>query len=91
MHGEDDYPDDDRILKTTNGRGVLLPSSLRNMTEEHQALYMTALRFGLQLQHLEMHLRDELVPELRSAGVSWSAIGAALGITGEGARKRYES
>ena len=32
---------------------------------------------------------DELVAVARDAGVSWERIGAALGMTGNGARKRF--
>lgn len=91
VYGEDDYPDDDRAVVNTVFGSMVVPVSLRKMSEEGRESYVTLQRVGLQLAHLEDHVRVELVPAARAAGISWSVIGAALGITGEGARKRYES
>jgi hypothetical protein len=90
MYGEDDYPDEDRVVISTPFGAVVQPVSLRRMSAEARDTYLLLQRVGHQIAHLEQHAATDLVPAARDAGLSWSVIGAALGITGEGARKRYE-
>lgn len=58
-----------------------LPAWQREKLEE-----LTAVAVRLRLVERE---RDELVIRLREKGVSWSALGWAVGTTGEAARQRW--
>lgn len=55
----------------------------------------SAVRLCQTLQGLELERRkaaaelDQLVATARSRGVSWAAIGWAVGISGEGARQKW--
>lgn len=48
-----------------------------------------ALRAASRLRELVDDLERQAVDEMRAVGVSWAAIGAALGITRQAAEKRW--
>jgi len=72
----------------SDGLAYLLPSSVRRLPVATRRLLHDLAQIGAQVRHLEDHA-EQLVPQLRHGGSSWAQIGAALGITGEGARSRY--
>lgn len=75
------------VLPAMTTREVL-PRSVRSLPEGARETFGVLRVAVAQLQDLEDH-RDELVARLRSQGVSWSAIGWAVGTSGEAARKRW--
>lgn len=65
------------------------PLAARRLDPRAREVYGQVATAGQSLAELEDEIRDLVVPRARAAGLSWSLIGAALGITGEGARRRY--
>jgi hypothetical protein len=87
---DNDYPDDDRTLVVSPaGLGAVLPASARRLKGEALEAYAVLMREGLEVAEREQRIQYLLVPAARSLGVSWSLIGAAVGMTSEGARLRY--
>jgi hypothetical protein len=86
---EDDYDGDDRVvLRTPEGRAAILPKSAGRLGGDALEVYADLMGVGLQVAELEDRL-GQLVDQARELGVSWSLIGSATGLTGEGARQRY--
>lgn len=83
--GEDD---DVLVAVSTSGAAYLLPSSTRRLPVATRRLLHELADLGGQIRHLEDHI-EQRVPALRRAGASWAQIGAAIGMTGEGARSAY--
>lgn len=88
MH-QTDYDHEDRVIvRTPSGSAAIVPRSIRRLGGESLEIFADLQHAALLIQQTERDI-VELVPAARAFGVSWSAIGAALGITGEGARTRF--
>lgn len=86
---EDDFMGADRaIVKTPDGAAALVPWAARRLSGEALEVFTVMQRSGLLIQQIELDL-EEMAGEAREAGLSWSLIGAAVGLTAEGARRRY--
>lgn len=90
---ETDFDGEEVVVQVHTGApgeryAVVVPRSIKNMSRLQREPFADLQRVGDQLEQLENQAR-ELAEECRRAGVSWSAVGFALGITGEGARLRY--
>jgi ketosteroid isomerase-like protein len=88
----DDYAlaDDDVSIKWLDGRGVLVPRSLRKAGPEAQLACDAVMRKATELDDATREL-ETLVHEAREVGLSWDAIGWAVGTTGEAVRQRWGS
>lgn len=69
-------------------RPAVRPRSWDRLGEEGQFLLSGVQRLAAQMSELEGHLQAHVL-ELREVGASWDLIGWSLGLTGEGARRRY--
>lgn len=67
---------------------AFLPVSVRSKPEEVQTEYLELVDACRQVFELQT-LIERQVPVLRELGVTWSAVGWALGIDGDAARKRF--
>jgi hypothetical protein len=74
--------------ETSRVRAALLPRSIRTATPELAALYADCQGITTKIAALAEDL-DALVPEMREAGASWSAIGWCCGISREAAYQRW--
>lgn len=72
----------------TNAGAAVVPRSLARMTADQGDVVAEMQRAGFVIQREQRALR-ELVRDAREVGLSWDAIGWCVGLTGEGARKRY--
>lgn len=68
--------------------GMVEPLAVRRMKPEQRTEWLRLVEVGREVAELEERAREE-VAAARRLGVSWSVIGSALGITGEGARRRF--
>jgi hypothetical protein len=88
-YDEDDFGEEGRVIvRTPEGRAAVLPQSARRLGGEALEAYADLFRVGVQIAQLEDEAH-ELVGQARELGVSWALIGAAVGLTSEGARQRY--
>ncbi|MGL4174761.1 MAG: hypothetical protein ACRCSN_01690 [Dermatophilaceae bacterium] len=79
----------DDILKQADELAKRFESYDPDPADELDAAAVAALRAAtLERSTAEQHLLDA-VRQARSAGLSWSAIGAVVGTSGEAARQRY--
>ncbi|MGL5818530.1 MAG: hypothetical protein ACRCYR_13265 [Phycicoccus sp.] len=79
----------DDILKQADELAKRFESYEPDSADELDAGAVAALRAAtLERSTAEKHLLDA-VGRARSAGLSWSAIGAVVGTSGEAARQRY--
>jgi hypothetical protein len=86
-----DFTEEDMVVgRTPDGLGFILPTSARRLSGEPLEVFAEMQRRGALLQQLEGEL-DALAVTAREVGLSWSLIGAAVGLTAEGARQRYGS
>ena len=86
----DDYEGEERVvLRTPEGRPAVLPKSARRLSGDALEVYADLMGLGIQVAQLEDTM-GELARDARRLGVSWALIGAAVGLTGPGAQKRYE-
>lgn len=86
---EDDFSDDPvSLYRSPDGTAVLLPRSARRLDEDQTLTLRELQSLGSQIAILEQQ-SHEVAREARDAGISWSLIGWALGLTGEAARLRY--
>src|SRR5688572_10746506 len=65
-----------------------VPLAYADLDEQGRALLGALTSTTVDLRSAEAK-RDAAVKRAREAGVSWAAIGLALGMTGEGARRRW--
>lgn len=76
------------VVRTAEGRAVILPWAVRNL--RGQALEACAVLERIAIQNQEGRERQGLaVVQAREHGVSWDTIGWMVGTTGDAARKRY--
>lgn len=83
--------DDDGVTvhrSAATGSAYLLPSSVKRLPTETQKLLHHMAAIAGEIVDLEEHF-ESCVLAARSGGASWSHIGAARGITAEGARSGY--
>lgn len=64
------------------------PAGVTRLSEHQRSDLADLQEHALMLEGMQRHL-DELVAAARDSGVSWSLIGWSLGLTPEGARKRW--
>ena len=84
-----DFNDDDRaMIVSPSGRSAIVPQSLRRLDGDALDFFAWLQQKSVQADVLEREI-EASIPSARQHGLSWSAIGAALGVTGEGARQRY--
>lgn len=77
-----------RDLPTGERHAVVVPASVRRLTEEQSELVYGLQQRAMIAQQMRQQI-DELVPEAREAGCSWAVIGWSVGLTGEAARLRW--
>lgn len=85
--GDDDFMDEDRSIVMTPAGAAVLPQSLRNLKGDALEEFVVLQHLATQIQALEEQMWAE-IPLARDLGLSWAAIGAAIGMTGEGVAKR---
>lgn len=66
------------------------PAAVGRLSRGQQDRVADLQEHALRLEEMTGHL-DELVLEARSAGVSWALIGWSVGMSDEGARRRWGS
>jgi hypothetical protein len=87
---DDDFGDEERVvIRTPEGRAAVLPTSARRLRGDALEAYAELMALGVQVAELEDRM-TKLADESREYGVSWALIGAAVGLTGAGAQKRYQ-
>lgn len=83
---------DVQVVRSSTGevffRPSVRPRSWDRIGDEAQFILSGVQRMAGQMSELERHLEVH-VHELRDLGASWDLIGWSLGLTGEGARRRY--
>lgn len=84
----DDSDEEMVVVRTPEGQATMLPLSARRLSGDALETYADVMKKALQVDELEREIA-RLVDELRGYGVSWSLVGHAVGLTGEGARTRY--
>lgn len=67
---------------------LVLPDSVRKLDATARAVWRGMVVARLEELRARAEL-DELAGRARELGVPWSAIGAAIGVTAEGARRRF--
>ena len=85
---ESPVPQKDSHAGAAFERSTLPPRALQRLTPQARNTLAAVQNLAATLLSLEEHL-DRHVVELRQEGASWQVIGWALGVTGEGARKRW--
>lgn len=84
-----DDPDGVAVHRSADtGAAYLLPASVRRLPTETQQLLHHMAAIAGEMQDLEDHF-ENCVRSARAGGASWAHIGAARGITAEGARQGY--
>lgn len=76
------------IRRGDDGGPYLAPRSVRGLRGEAAVRVGELQRLAFDRQRVEDAI-GELVDQLRTLGVSWSAIGWSVGTTGEAARQRW--
>jgi len=80
---------DVKVFRDAMGaHAYVLPRSLRNLTPEQERMAAGVQLVGRQRLEADEQL-EHLVASGRAAGLSWSALGWCLGVTGEAVRKAY--
>ncbi len=76
------------FVRTESGATVIVPRSVRNASSEAQE---TLSATALKAEQINAALGDleDLVAACRANGLSWDAVGWAVGTTGSAARKRW--
>lgn len=84
------HPDagDVSIVRTPSGGAFFAPASLRRLDGEQQEVAASLQRAALAALQVQQLVAQQ-VDEARAAGLSWSAIGWCLGVTGEASRQRF--
>lgn len=79
-----------RVLTDSEGvrSAVMVPRSLRTLDEETHGLAVELQRHVMDIDRARQAI-DEIVPQLRDAGVSWDAIGWLTGMVGRSAQNRW--
>lgn len=76
------------LSRTPSGRVVLLPVSLQNLDTGTLELVANMQGCATEIGTLRRDL-DGMVRDARRAGLSWSGIGFATGLSSQGARNRW--
>lgn len=86
----DDFMDEARAIvrSPATGRAAILPFAARRLKGEALDVFTALQHGGLIISEIE-HDLHHMAHEGRELGLSWSLIGAAVGLTAEGARRRY--
>ena len=80
---------DVKVFRDAMGaHAYVIPRSLRNLTPEQERLAAGVQLVGRQRLEADEQL-EYLVSAGRASGLSWSALGWCLGVTGEAVRKGY--
>lgn len=90
MFEDDDFMDEDRSVLQTKWGAAVVPNSMKNMRGDALETYVDLQQLARQLAELEAVIWTEAIPAARQIGLSWSVIGAAVGMTGMGVAKRIE-
>lgn len=85
--GTYDGPEDDVIVVRDNGRAGLLPRRARLLLPELRQALVELERLSSTIEACERQ-REELLPELRAAGVSWSLLAWAMNLSEKGVKYR---
>ena len=86
---ETDYDDEDvLVMKDDLGRASVVPRSLRKLDPEIRQEVRGLMDAAMRVQDAQDDVGAR-VAELRDQGVPWSAIGWAVGTSGDAARKRW--
>ncbi len=86
--GRDGVDEPVEVRRLAGGDAVLIPRALRGLTGERLELVSEVQHVAVEISRLQDRV-DELVPELRAAGVSWNGIGWCLGMAAQSAQERW--
>ena len=88
LPGTDEPGPDGVVIRRLDGHAVVLPRALQNLDGE--AVKVAGRLQLLARQRVDIAYELEyLVGAGRAAGLSWSALGWCLGVTGDAVRKAY--
>lgn len=76
------------VMKDDLGRATIVPRSLRKLSPDVRAEVRGLIESAVQVERAQADVAER-VAELRDQGVPWSAIGWAVGTSGDAARKRW--
>lgn len=76
------------VYATTAGPAYIEPEAVRRLGESARSQFRHLCDLALERQALEREIRHAILG-MRSQGISWAVIGAAVGTSGQAARKRY--
>ena len=86
--GSYDGPQEDVVLvKSQDGQAGFLPRRARALTPEIRDRLARLNRLSLEIELAERE-REELLPALRDAGVSWSLLAWAMDLSEKGVKYR---
>lgn len=72
-----------------NQRAMFMPVSMQRKLDRDQLRLVAEMqRDVMQIQQLQEHI-DSIALKARDWGLSWAAIGWSVGLTAEGARKKW--
>lgn len=68
---------------------LFMPTSMQRKLDQEQLLMVAEMqRAVMEIQKLQEEI-DELAQEARESGMSWAHVGWSVGLTAEGARKKW--
>jgi hypothetical protein len=86
--GTDPEPFGVALLRSAEGEAYVLPRSVGRLRGEAADVVVDLQRQARTIDELERRV-DHLVEHARELGLSWAVVGWSVGITAEGARRRW--
>ena len=93
LGSEIDENDSVELIRIMDNEGrqmaMMMPSSMKRKLDEDQLRLVAEMQRDVrQIQKLQEHI-DQVGLKARDWGMSWAAIGWSVGLTAEGARKKW--
>lgn len=86
---EDDSAEIVKVQGSHGPQALMLPQSIRRKLDQEGLLVAADLQYAVrQITKLQEGI-DETVQDARAMGLSWATIGWCVGLTAEGARKKW--
>ncbi len=76
------------LIKSNEGRAFVLPRSVGRLRGQAEEVVAALQEQAMARDDVERRI-DHLVEHARELGVAWSVVGWSVGLTGEGARRRW--
>lgn len=89
LEGKDDQVVLARIKTEKGNRALMLPASIRKKLDEEGMMVAAELQHAVREITKYQDAIDRSVEEAREMGLSWATIGWCVGLTAEGARKKW--